>query len=194
MDKRERNLLIAFGAIVVGFGFYYGLLPMYYHYQELKPKIDKNIEKIQNAQAQASRLEALVDELTETKRKLKKARQKLPERGRFRELMSKLEKQARSAGIPDEKILQFSQGQTSSIKDGMVQEMSISARFDSITMEQLVEMLWRFDNMIRMLDIKSFRNFSISRTEGNDQFLYSINMDMTVYILRDTDSVEQEET
>lgn len=194
MEDRERNLLIAFGCALVAGGFYYGILPMYYEYGNLRSKIQSNVRKIQKAQTQAARLETLVEELKKTKLELKKAKQKLPEKGRFRELMSSLETQARKAGIPDRKILEFSQGSVEKIKDGLVEEMSISARFSAITMEQLVEMLWRFDHMIRMLDIKSFRNFSLQRVENENRFLYNINMNMTVYILQEEKKQENQET
>ncbi|MFB6346142.1 MAG: hypothetical protein ABEK50_10260 [bacterium] len=193
METRERNLLIGLGIAAVVAGIYYGLLPMYNEYVSLKSKIDKNVNDISNAQAQASQLEKLLKELESTIKKLKLAQQKLPEQGRFRELMSIMESQARKTDIPDRKILKFSQGSRRTIKGGLVREMSISARFQSISMGQLIEMLWRFDNMIRMMDIKSFRNFSLQRVSEGDQFLYNVNMDMTVFILRDTDSTQEQE-
>lgn len=193
MEERERNLLLLLGVAALGAGFYYVVLPMYYEYGNLKSKIESNVNEIQSAQTQAAQLQSLVKELEDTKRKLKKAKQKLPDRGKFRELMTALESQARQAGIPDRKILEFSQGGVSTIEDGLVEEMVISAQFDSISMQHLVEMLWRFDNMIRMLDIKSFRSFDLQRVQVEDQFFYNVNMKMTVYILRDAEAVEDEE-
>lgn len=190
MEERERNLLIVLAFAAVGAGFYYVVLPMYYEYGDLKSKIESNVEEIQSAQTQAAQLEGLVEDLKKTKKDLKKAKQKLPDKGKFRELMTALESQARQAGIPDRKILEFSQGNVTTIKEGLVEEMVISARFDSISMQQLVDMLWRFDNMIRMLDIKSFRSFNLQRVQMDDQFFYNVNMNMTVYILRDTDTTE----
>lgn len=191
MEDRERNLLILLGILGAGIGIWYYLLPMYNHYVSLEDKIKSNVEDIRDAQRKASRLKSLLSNLEDTKRKLKAAKQKLPEKGRFNELMSQLEEQAREAGIQDRQIITFNRGNSNQIKDGAVREMIIKANFVGIKMSQLTDMLWRFDNMVRMVDIKSFKNFNLKQVETDQGYVFNLNLNLSVYILEAEDLSEK---
>lgn len=191
MTEREQNLLIVLGIVGVGVFIWYLGLPMWNEYKSWKSKIRTNVNKMSRAQAKAQVLDKLVKSLTETKRKLKSAQQKLPGEGRFNELMADLEEQALEAGIPDQNILEFNRGSTQDRE--LVREMIIQARFQNITMGQLIEMLWRFDHMVRMVDIKSFDNFNLQQVRTNEGFSFNLDIDLVVYILKENSSTPDSE-
>jgi Tfp pilus assembly protein PilO len=185
LDQRERYLLGGLTIVFLVAGIWYWILPMYYRYGELKTKITKNVKEIREAQRQSVQLEELVNELKTTKRELKKAKQKLPEKGRFNQLMSTLEQHARNSGIADRKIIEFNRSNVRTIKDGLLKEMTIQTRFRGVTMRQLTDMLWRFDQMTRMVDIKQFQTSGMSVSQELNQIQFDINLTLSVYMLED---------
>jgi len=188
LDDRERYLLIGLGILAFAIAVWYWILPTYYRYSSLKSKIDENVNKIRKARAQVTQLKQLVKKLKTTKKELKAAKRKLPERGRFNQLMSTLEQHARNAGIPGQKILTFSRGGVSSLQDGLLSEMTIQARFEKITMAQLVTMLWRYDNMTRMVDVKKFNSSDMKLPGDNSTVRFNLNLTLAVYMLEDEQS------
>lgn len=185
MQQREKYLLISFCVVLVFAAIWYWVLPTYQRYVELERSIQDNINRIRTAQTEASQLEDLVEELTKKKRRLKTLRRRFPDEGRFNQFMSTLEEQALRAGIPERKILEFNRGGVNESEEGMVREMTLQASFEGITMGQLTDMLWRFDKMVTMVDVKNFKNFNMRRPEAGGEFQFNVNMNLAVYILDD---------
>jgi len=183
MERREKILLGFLVCAAVGAVFYYGYTFFWGNYVEWGETIQENVQKIQEAQRQASQIEQLVNEFRNTSRELKKARRMLPEQGEFYELLAKLEQQAQDAGIPDKKIITFSRSQTKS--RGLVRVMSIQAQFKSLSLEQMVSMLWRFENMRRLIDLQSFQ---LNPKQTQTQYFFDLNMTMNVYMLKEARS------
>lgn len=181
MEKRERLLLILLSIAVVGAGFYYGYTFFWGNYVAWGEQIEQNVQRIQEAQRKAAQIEQLVEEVKVTTRELKEARRQLPREGEFYSLLAKLESQARNSGIPDDKIITFSRTQTQT--DGIVRTMAISAKFQEIGFEETITMLWRFENMERLIDLQ---RFDLSPVETNsNSFRFDLNLVLNVYMLQD---------
>lgn len=181
MEKREKYLFILLCAAAVGAGFYYGYNYFWGNYQQWGQDIEVNVQRIREAQRQATQIEELVKKVEVTIRELKEVRRQLPQEGEFYTLLSKLENEARNAGIPDNKIITFSRSQTRS--QGMVREMSINAQFKEIGFQQTVDMLWRFENMERLIDLQTF---SLSPVDTESQeFVFDLKLVLNVYMLQD---------
>jgi Tfp pilus assembly protein PilO len=190
VQKREKYLLISFAVLLGIVLVWYLVWPTYVRYTQLEEEIRSNVQKIQSAQREAAQIEELVDNLVETKKELKVARQKLPDDGRFNQLMSTLEEQALQAGIPERNIVAFNRGSLSEAYDGLLQEMTIKAQFQSMSMVQLTDALWRFNQMRRLVDVQ---NFSMERAESDGTFpRYNVNLTLAVYTL-ETDDEEAAE-
>lgn len=183
MQKRERYLLISFCVLVTFVGIWYWVLPTYQRYVELDRSIQNNINQVRAAQTEASQLSNLLEDIKGKKRRLKAMKRRFPEEGRFNQLMSNLEEQALKAGISERKILEFNRGGVNELREGMVREMTLQASFEGITMGQLTDMLWRFDKMVTMVDVKSFKNFNMRKSESSGEFQFNVNLNLAVYIL-----------
>jgi Tfp pilus assembly protein PilO len=182
MDRRERILVGLLAVAAVGAGIYYGYSYFWGNYVSWGQQIDENVQRIKEAQREASQIEQLVEDVINTRRELKKSRRRLPQQGEFYTLLAKLEQQARDAGIPDDKIITFSRSQTRS--RGMVKVMGISAQFEQISLDQAVQMLWKFKNMERLVDLNNFQMSPQETEEGG--FVFNLNMTLNVYMLQDT--------
>jgi len=187
VERRERILLIILSVAAVGAGFYYGYTFFWGNYVAWGEQIEQNVQRIQEAQRKAAQIEQLVEEVKVTTRELKEARRQLPREGEFYTLLAELESQARKSGIPDDKIITFSRSQTQT--DGMVRRMAISAKFQEIGLEETISMLWRFENMQRLIDLQRF-DLNPTQTDSN-QFIFDLNLVLNVYMLQD--EVEGEE-
>ena len=183
MQQREKYLLISFCLLVTFAGIWYWVLPTYQRYVALEQSIQENIRQIRTAQTEASQLSNLVGEIKRKKSRLKAMKRRFPPEGRFNQLMSNLEEQALKAGISERKILEFNRGGVNERQDGMVREMTLQASFEGITMGQLADMLWRFDRMVTMVDVKSFKNFNMRKAESSGKFEFNVNLNLAVYIL-----------
>ena len=184
MEKREKYLLIFLIIAAIGAGFYYFVIPMWNEYFEWADDIEDNVQRIQEAQRQAGRLDDLRDDVTEIRRDFVRARRRLPAEGEFFELLTQLEEEARNSGIEDEQIRTFSRG---AVRDrDLVQVMSIDASFENISLDNLTEMLWRYRNMERLIDIDSI---SLSKTGPEDESLFDVSLTLNVYILRPEEDV-----
>jgi Tfp pilus assembly protein PilO len=190
MQQREKYLLISFGVLLVLVSLWYVVWPTYVRYTELDQKIRNHVRKIQSAQREAAQIGQLVDDLVETKRELKLARLKLPEEGRFNQLMSTLEEQALEAGIPEQNIVAFNRGSLSEGSKGLLQEMTIEAQFESMSMVQLTDVLWRFNQLRRLIDVKKF---NMERSGSGSVPRYNVNVTLAVYTLDETGDEEATE-
>jgi Tfp pilus assembly protein PilO len=184
LEQRERRMLIGAAVLGVIAALWYWVLPMYYRYGSLRQEIQNNVEKVRSAQTQAAQLKQLVNQLKTTKRELKLAKQKLPQQGRFNQLMSALEKHARNAGINARQIMTFNRGNVSTIKDGMLREMTIQTRFRGITMGELTDLLWRYDKMARMINVKNFQTANVQPLEDRQGIQFDLNLTLSVYMLQ----------
>lgn len=191
MKQREKILLSLAGVVGVIVGIYYVIWPKWNQYHEWQSTIDDNVEQMRTAQQTAAKIDQLVEDMTETKRKLKRSRQKLPKESKFNELMSRIEQEARKAGIPDGQIVSINRGSTNERE--MIKELTIRAQFEQISMEQLAQMLWRFDNMIEMVDIKSFDNVNLTRVNTEEGYRYNLSLQIVVYIMKNSVKIESEQ-
>lgn len=192
MEERERNLVMILGvSLALAFAWYW-VIPTYNRYVKLEDKIESNVKQVRSAQRKASQLEQLVDKLKGTKKELKAAKQKLPEKGRFNELMSTLEQQARASGIDQRKIVEFNRGSKNKLQNGLVRELTIKTRFQNISMGQMIEMLWRFDKLVRMVDVNNFQNHNLQITEDGEGFRFNLNLNLSVYIFEEPTESSQE--
>lgn len=191
MQNREKYLLISFAVLLGIVLVWYLVWPTYVRYTQLDQEIRNNVQQIQSAQRQAAQIESLVNNLVETKRSLKLARQKLPANGRFNQLMSTLEEQALQAGIPEQNIVAFNRGSLSEGEEGLLQEMTIKAQFESMLMVQLTDVLWRFNQMRRLVDVQ---NFAMERS-GSEASppRYNVSLTLSVYTLGESDDEEATE-
>ncbi|MFP4687117.1 MAG: type 4a pilus biogenesis protein PilO [bacterium] len=180
MEQREKVMLIVMAILAVGAGVYYIIMPRWEEYNNWEEEIETNVQKIREAQRRAAELEGLVEEVIKTKEDFKEARRRLPEGDDFLNLLSELERQARRAGIEDENILTFSRGNIET--RGMVDVRSIEAQFQNITMASISDMLWRFDNLERLVDV---RDISIAGTENEDGTRFNVSLILNVYILQE---------
>ncbi len=184
MEQREKYMLIFMIIAAIGAGFYYFVIPMWNDYFEWADEIEDNVQRIQEAQRQAQRLDDLKAEVTEIRREFVRARRRLPAEGEFFDLLAQLEQEARNSGIEDEQIRTFSRG---AVRDrDIVQVMSIDADFEEIAMSSLIEMLWRYRNMERLIDIDSI---GLSKTGPEGESLFDVNLTLNVYILRPEEDV-----
>lgn len=190
MQQREKYLLISFVVLLVVVSLWYVVWPTYVRYTALDRKIRNHVRKIQSAQQEAAQIEQLVDDLVKTKRELKLARLKLPEEGRFNQLMSTLEEQALEAGIPEQNIVAFNRGSLSEGSEGLLQEMTIEAQFESMSMVQLMDVLWRFNQLRRLIDVKKF---TMERSGSESVPRYNVNVTLAVYTLDETGDEEATE-
>ncbi len=176
MEKREKIMVIFLGIAAAGVGFYYLVLPRWNSFVEWEGKIEKNVQRIKEARRKADRLDSLIEDVRNVRRKLKKAQRKLPEQGEFFDLLATLEQKAGASEIPKKKIVNFSRGSTRSKK--MVKMRSINAEFEQITLGDLARLLWQYNNMERLIDIQKI---SIKPTE-NKQF--NVSLSLAVYIMK----------
>ncbi|MGM0380820.1 MAG: type 4a pilus biogenesis protein PilO [bacterium] len=184
MEQREKYMLIGLVVAAVGAGAYYFVIPMWNQYFSWADEIDENVQRIKEAQRQAGRLEDLKEEVTQTRREFVRARRRLPPEGEFFNLLAQLEDEARNSGIEDEQIRTFSRG---SVRDrDMVQVMSIEASFENITLGNLTEVLWRYRNMERLIDIDSI---SLQKSGEDSESIFSVSLTLNVYILRSEEDV-----
>lgn len=188
MEKREKILVGFLCVAAVGAGIWYGYTYFWGNYTDWGQQITENVQKIEEAQRKAAQIEQLVGDVKTTTKDLKYARRQLPEQGEFYTLLAKLEQEARDAGISDDKIITFSRSQTRS--RGLVQAMSISAEFQEINLAQTISMLWRFDNMERLIDLKSFQ-IRPNTSEEQNQFIFDLSMTINVYMLQEEASAEE---
>lgn len=187
MEQRERVLLGALAVVGLGILAWYVLLPTWNSYQSWDEEIQQNVEEIRRAHAAGQDLEGLYEQQRELERELRRLQRQLPQRGEFFELMRQLESEAEEAGIEEEKIQQFSQSGESS--GDLVNEMYISANFVDLQMAQLVNLLWRFENFERIIDI---RNFSISPNQTDDgQYVFDLDLELVVYIMSGEEDLEE---
>ncbi len=192
MQKREKYLLISFTVFLTVVLVWYLVWPTYVRYKQLEQEIRSHVEKIQFGQREAAQMDEDVDTLMKTKKNLKVARQKLPEDGRFNQLMSTLEEQALKAGVPEQNIVAFNRGSRSEADDGLIKKMTIKAQFESMAMIQLNDVLWRFNQMRRLVNVQ---NFSLERTNSStDSPQYNVNLTLAVYTIGESDEGEVTET
>ncbi len=182
---RPRERWLIGGALVFGLAAatWYWVLPMYYRYGDLQQEIQENVKKIRNAQTQASRLTQLVKQLKETKRELKSTKRKLPRQGQFNQLMFTLEQKAMNTGIASRKIVTFNRGGVSEIKNGLLREMTIRTRFTGITLGQFTDLLWRYNNMTRLVNVKNFQTNNLRPVTDGPGIKFDLDLTLAVYML-----------
>ncbi len=180
MEQREKVMVIVMAILAVGAAIYYVVMPRWEQYNNWEAEIETNVQKIIEAQRRAAELEGLVEDVIKTKKDFKIAQRRLPEGDDFLNLLSELESQARSSNIKDENIITFSRGGIQT--RGMVDIRSINAQFQTIKMASLTDMLWRFDNLERLVDVQ---NISIDRAETEEGIRFNVNLTLNVYILQE---------
>ena len=178
MEQREKVMLIGLVIASLVVGYYYVIGPAWEEYVERGEEIEQNVERIREAQARARGLEELIDEYEEIQKQLLEAERRLPEGGEFLELIVELENEAEAAGISSENIRTFDEGPIEE-RDEVV-SMGIIAAFDNITIGELTRMLWRFNEMERLVDI-----IDIDITPTDDPDEYDVSLELAAYMLEE---------
>ncbi|GEM_PF-7085808 len=178
MEQREKVMLIGLIIAALVVGYYYVIGPGWEEYVERGEEIEQNVERIREAQARARGLEELIEEFEEIQKQLLEAQRRLPEGGEFLELIVALEREAEASGISSGNIITFDEGPIE--ERGEVVSMGIIAVFENITIGELSQMLWRFNEMERLIDI-----IEIEITPSDEQDTYDVSLELAAYMLEE---------
>lgn len=187
MTEREQNFVILLVIVLAGSSVWYFLVPLWNDYWTLGDRVRRNVLRIRRARRTVSELGALQAEARQMRDRLIQYRGKFPRHDEFYELMARLEKQARAAGVAGEKIVAF---ERSGVRDRkFVTARRVRARFRDLRLEQVARLLWRFRRRIPRLRVKGFDRFTLETADRPGSERLDVRFDLIVYTLKPTSRV-----
>lgn len=183
MSKRDQQIMM-FGlpVLIAGALFWFG----YYDeaswwntYQANIKVIAENETKLVAAMKEENNLVTLQTEVEGMREELLIAEKLLPKENDYQGLLKRTQELVEEAGISKNEILGFQPTGQSSHES--YKEWPISIRFKQLTWSQLIELLNRFDNFERLLDVTSLP-FSITDPVNNKM---AIDLVVNVYIFKE---------
>lgn len=186
MEQREQILLGSVLVLGLAVGVYLYAWPMWNRYHAMEGEIEKTIEKYRQAEGDAKNLDELFDRERKLERQLAKLRSRLPDDSDFIRLTRILEEEATNAGIDEDKISQFNQaGQQ---EGDLINELFIQAEFKQLTMEEAIDLLWQYENLDRLMDV---REFTFTPAVEEEQLRVDVSMRFVVYAMPEDQQLEE---
>jgi len=190
MAMSERDKQIAFyglPAAILGALFWFG----YYaddswlnNYDAMGAEIEKKDEQLHEALMEERNLDALSEEVELMRGELVIAEKLLPRENDVRGLLQKIPQLVAEAGIPANEISSISFN--SQMLHDQYKEWPIALQFGNITFPQVVELLYKFEQFERLLDVIDLP-LGLKSSEDNTM---TLGLVINVYVLRESEPAE----
>lgn len=152
--RRERIGVAALLGLIGLIGFYQLLWPRYRRYRRWEGEIRDNLEKIRRARGRIRGVPALRSKLHELENRLYAGRTAAGTPGGFPRLLRRIEATRGRAHIPPENVARIARGVSGPERPGGTGAV---ARFRSITMENVVRLIWQLRGKQRPVGVQGIR-------------------------------------
>ncbi|HNW93727.1 MAG TPA: type 4a pilus biogenesis protein PilO [bacterium] len=181
-EKDKKMLFIALPFLVAGALFWFGYQAedsWWNTYDKWGREIEEKDKKLHEAMEQEKNLDALKNEVEQMQKELEIADRLLPKENDVQGLLTKIPELAVQAGVPKSAItsINFS-GQN---MHETYKEWPIALQFKELTFAQMVDMLNRFDNFERLLDVVNLPLAMKSADDNTIELVFKIN----VYVFKE---------
>lgn len=184
MSERDKKIVTYLLPLLAAGGLYwfgYGADDSWWNtYNARGAEIIEKDKKLHEAMEQQKNLETLKTEVEEMKKELLIAELLLPKENDVEGLLAKIPELIEEAGIPRTAVTRIAPSAQNSHEQ--YKEWPIAIEISEMTFAQLIELLNKFDNFERMLDVT---NLPITIKKAEDNTL-ALSFNINVYVFKET--------